>query len=50
MLDKLATCDIEDVMLLFSLTDKCARTADGWTWLSRSEPKAQGAAVASPFD
>jgi hypothetical protein len=30
MLEKLATHDVEDVLELFSLADKCARATEGW--------------------
>jgi hypothetical protein len=30
MLEKLATHDVEDVLELFSLIDKCARATEGW--------------------
>jgi hypothetical protein len=32
MLEKLATHDIQDVVELFSLADKCARAAEGHAW------------------
>jgi hypothetical protein len=34
MLEKLATHDVETVSTLFTLTDKCARAAEGHAWHS----------------
>jgi hypothetical protein len=34
MLEKLATHDVETVMTLFTLADKCARAAEGRAWHS----------------
>jgi hypothetical protein len=34
MLEKLATHDVETVSTLFTLTDKCARAAEGCAWHS----------------
>jgi hypothetical protein len=38
MLEKLATHDIQDVSVLFSLADKCARAAEGRAWHSLTAP------------
>jgi hypothetical protein len=40
MLEKLATHDIQDVAELFSLTDKCARDAEGRAWYTPPAPEA----------
>jgi hypothetical protein len=40
MLEKLATHDIQDVMELFSLVDKCARVAEGHAWHTSPAPGA----------
>jgi bacterioferritin-associated ferredoxin len=32
ILEKLATHDIQDVVELFSMADKCARAAEGCAW------------------
>jgi hypothetical protein len=34
MLEKLATHDVQDVSMLFSLADKCAKATEGRTWHS----------------
>jgi hypothetical protein len=34
MLEKLATHDVQDVSVFFSLADKCAKAAGGHTWHS----------------
>jgi hypothetical protein len=34
MLEKLTTHDIQDVSVLFSLVDKCARATEGRAWHS----------------
>jgi hypothetical protein len=38
MLEKLATHDIQDVSMLFSLADKCIRAAEGRAWHSPAAP------------
>jgi hypothetical protein len=40
MLEKLATHAIQDVTELFSLTDKCARDAEGRAWHTPPAPEA----------
>jgi hypothetical protein len=35
MLDKLVTHDVQDIFELFSMADKCARTAEGRAWHSQ---------------
>jgi hypothetical protein len=40
MLEKLATHDIQDVMELFSLADKCARAIEGRAWHCTPAPDA----------
>jgi hypothetical protein len=32
MMEKLTTCDIQDVLKLFSMVDKCARATEGYAW------------------
>jgi hypothetical protein len=32
MLEKLATCDVDNVTTLSALADKCARAAEGHAW------------------
>jgi uncharacterized protein YprB with RNaseH-like and TPR domain len=39
MLEKLTMHDIQDVIELFSLADKCARAAEGRAWHTPSVPK-----------
>jgi hypothetical protein len=39
MLKKLATHDIQDVVELFSLTNKCARATEGHAWHAQPTPK-----------
>jgi hypothetical protein len=43
MLEKLATHDIQDVFVLFSLADKCARAAEGRAWHSPAAPASKEA-------
>jgi hypothetical protein len=43
MLEKLATHDIQDVSVLFSLADKCARAAEGRAWHSPAAPASKEA-------
>jgi hypothetical protein len=38
MLEKLATHDVQDVLELFSVTDKCARAVEGHNWHSQTAP------------
>jgi hypothetical protein len=38
MLEKLATHDIQDISMLFSLADKCARATEGHAWRSPTAP------------
>jgi hypothetical protein len=38
MLEKLATHDIQDISVLFSLADKCTRVAEGRVWHSSAAP------------
>jgi hypothetical protein len=53
MLEKLATYDVQDVSVLFSLVNKCAKATEGRTWHSlaaqaakgESKPKAMAAAA-----
>ncbi len=42
MLEKLATHDVQDVSTLFSLTDKCAKAAEGRAWHSPAAQAAKG--------
>jgi hypothetical protein len=42
MLEKLATHDIQDVSVLFSLADKCTRAAEGRAWHSPAAQEAKG--------
>jgi hypothetical protein len=39
ILKKLTTHDIQDVVELFSLADKCARTAEGHAWHTPPAPE-----------
>jgi hypothetical protein len=41
MLEKLSTHDFQDISDLFSLADKCARTAKGSTWHTQPTPEAR---------
>jgi hypothetical protein len=42
MLEKLATHDVQDVSVLFSLADKCAKATEGCTWHSPAAQAAKG--------
>jgi hypothetical protein len=46
MLEKLTTHDIQDVVELFSMADKCARAADGHAW--HVQPTLEVGKVPSP--
>jgi hypothetical protein len=52
MLEKLATHDVETIPTLFSLTDKCARAAEGRAWHSvpQTEAAQSGGSGAVPRD
>jgi hypothetical protein len=46
MLEKLTTHDIQDVVELFSMADKCARAAEGHAW--HAQPTLEVGKVPSP--
>jgi hypothetical protein len=47
MLEKLATHDVQDVFMLFSLADKCARAMLGCAWHSPATQVAKGESTPS---
>jgi hypothetical protein len=52
MLEKLATHDVETILTLFALADKCARAAEGHSWHSAPQTGAaqSGGSGAVPRD
>jgi hypothetical protein len=47
MLEKLTTHDVQDVSVLFSLVDKCARATEGHAWHSPAAQTAKGESTLS---